>query len=268
MIEFLVSEGNVWRCEPCSTNRRLSLRFETSLTEGKLTLEDLMAAIKDIGKKMEETNKDVNRAYEALNEKVDENTKTIQEQTRNLESHIQNIDKILAENKYLKEKISSLESRLEEAEQYSRKNCIEIHGLPIKNNDVIGAVIKVGKALGVDLNENMIDACHTLGNRSNAPGPPPIIAKLVRRIDAEKLLIQRRKKKDFSTRHLGLPDDSPIYVNESLSPARRRLLAKAREMRRQNNYKWLWVRGGKVLLKKEDNSPTIVLRCEDDLNNL
>ncbi|KAG8313012.1 hypothetical protein J6590_010104 [Homalodisca vitripennis] len=73
-----------------------------------------------------------------------------------------------------------------------------------------------------------------------------------------------RAKRDFSTRHLDLPSD----VNESLSPARRRLLGMARQARKQLNYKWLWVRGGKIFLKKEDSGPVIIVQCQADLDKM
>ncbi|KAG8273356.1 hypothetical protein J6590_023868 [Homalodisca vitripennis] len=91
--------------------------------------------------------------------------------------------------------------------------------------------------------EPMIDACHTLGKKVNTKDTPGIIVKFVRRVDAEALLKKRREKRDFSTRHLNLASDNPIYINESLSPTRRRLLGMARQVRRERGYKWLWVRG-------------------------
>lgn len=40
-IDYLGGEQMVWRCEPCNTQRRGSLRLESKATEGKLSLEEV-----------------------------------------------------------------------------------------------------------------------------------------------------------------------------------------------------------------------------------
>ncbi|KAG8299479.1 hypothetical protein J6590_100320 [Homalodisca vitripennis] len=45
-----------------------------------------------------------------------------------------------------------------------------------------------------------------------------------------------------------------LAVNEALTPARRRLLAAARQMKREKGYKYLWDRGEKIFLRKEDGT--------------
>ncbi|XP_046679195.1 uncharacterized protein LOC124366640 [Homalodisca vitripennis] len=157
---------------------------------------------------------------------------------------------------------------LDKADQYSRRNCVEIQDVPVQNNDTIQTVKDVGKTLGVDIEEKIIDACHTLGKKVNTKDTTGIIVKFVRRVDAEALLTKRREKRDFSTRHLNLASDNPIYVNESLSPTRRRLLGMARQARRERGYKWLWVRGGKIFLRKEDNGPVTIVQCQADLDKM
>lgn len=56
-------------------------------------------------------------------------------------------------------------------------------------------------------------------------------------------------KQDFSTRHLtGYQHDSLVYVNLSLAPARRVIFAKARKLKIDFNYKFVWVdRAGRVV---------------------
>ncbi|KAG8300561.1 hypothetical protein J6590_073413 [Homalodisca vitripennis] len=110
----------------------------------------------------------------------------------------------------------------------------------------------------------MVDACHRLG-RQTGDNPPGIIIKFVRRFDKEELLKKRRVKRTLSIRHIGRSDDRPIYVNESLSPARRRLYAMARRVQKEKDLKFLWVRNGKIFLRKEENSPIKVITCQDDL---
>ncbi|XP_046662978.1 uncharacterized protein LOC124355867 [Homalodisca vitripennis] len=252
-IDYLASEQVVWRFEPCSVNRRSSLRLESKANEGTLSLEDVMKSINELRSDHKVSMRDFNESYELLNNKLDDNTDALKENTAKMREYLEIIDSLKRENKKLKEKVQLLETKVEYMEQYSRRNCIEIQGVPSSDDEVLDSVKKVGQALGMEITESMVDACHLLGKRPNATDPPGIIVKFVRRIDAESLLTKRRGKK-LSTRHLGLSTDSPVYVNESLTPERRRLFAMARNIRSDKNYKWLWVRGGKIFLRTSEEN--------------
>lgn len=266
-IDYLENENLLWRCDPCSITRRSSLRLETQATEGSLSLQDIMKAIEELKGEQKETLRDINNSYEVLNNKLDDNTGAIQQNTEKLNEYIGLINALKEENAQLKGKVSDLESRIDEMEQYSRKNCIEIHGVPANDSNVIDKVKDVGKALGMDISDQMIDNCHLLGRKKDSDRPPGIIVKFVRKIDAEDMM-RRKKEKKLSTRHLGLQTDTPIYINESLSPARRRLFAMAREVKAKKQYKWLWARSGKIFLRKEDKGPVSIIKSQADLANL
>lgn len=267
-LEVMSNEGTVWRCEPCGSKRRKSLRLEMQATEGDLTLEDVMKAIRDLAGEQKKSISEFNTSYEVLNTKLDENTSVMKEQSNKIDEYLKQIETLTVENKALKEKVQLLENRLDDAEQYSRANCIEIQGVPTKHDDVMETVKNIGQALGIQVTEPMIDACHILGNQRNTNATPGIIVKFVRRFDAENFISKRRQKRDFSTRHLGLPTDNPVYINESLTPTRRKLLSAARDLKRRQGCKWVWVRGGKILLRKEENGPVTVIRSQADLLNV
>ncbi|XP_046686224.1 uncharacterized protein LOC124371900 [Homalodisca vitripennis] len=169
------------------------------------------------------------------------------------------MESLTLENVQLKKKVAALENRVEEMEQYSRSNCVEIHGIPEeKTENVVSVVKEVGKALDMPITDSMIDACHRLGRRSGPNNQPAaIIVKFVRRLDKEELMKKRTVKKNFSTRHINMTTDSQIYINESLSPARRRLFVMAREAKKTKNFKYLWVRNGKILMRRDDGQPVI-----------
>ncbi|XP_046685393.1 uncharacterized protein LOC124371122 [Homalodisca vitripennis] len=266
-IEFLNNESMMWRCDPCSKKRRSSLRLESQATEGKLTLEDVMKAINELKCDQKTNVTEFNTSYELMNSKIDENTSALKENTVKIIEYLDRIDALTAENKQLKDKVYNLEQKVEDMEQYSRRNCVELQGVPVVGN-VLDTVKEVGKALGMEVTDTMVDACHTLAKRSSDSKPPGIIIKFVRRFDAENMMAKRRAKKDFSTRHIGLTSDEPIYVNESLTPTRRRLLGMTRDFKIKNNYQFVWVRGGKIFLRKDEKGPVSVIRGQVDLDNL
>ncbi|KAG8255339.1 hypothetical protein J6590_095113 [Homalodisca vitripennis] len=128
----------------------------------------------------------------------------------------------------------------------------------------------VGKALYVNINNRMIGPCHRTSKKPRRETRlRGIIIKFVRWNDKEELMRKRREKKiDFSTRHLGLTTDIPIYLNNSLSPARKRLLAQARQLRKERGHRYIWLRNGNILLRKEEKAPVVKIRTQADLNGL
>ena len=92
------------------------------------------------------------------------------------------------ENKILKSALGSLETSLKsllkannEQEQYSRKECVEIRGVPEHAGESTNYLVKeVGRALGVEVTDNDISVSQRLppskAYKSKKPaGPSPII---------------------------------------------------------------------------------------------
>ncbi|KAG8284910.1 hypothetical protein J6590_092326 [Homalodisca vitripennis] len=115
----------------------------------------------------------------------------------------------------------------------------------------------------------MVDACHRLRARDGTGKPPGIVVKMVRRLDAEALLQKRRVKRNLNTHDIGLTSAPAevVYLNECLSPARRRLLHAARQVKKEKGYTYLWIRGGKILLRKDQGAKVKVVLSTADLNN-
>lgn len=269
-VDCIIADGLPWRCKSCAENRRRSLRFDSEVQEGKLTLEDIMKKITEIAENQKLQESSFNQSYEVLSEKMEENIKAVKDQNSSMQQCMKIIDELLEENRKLTKKVAELELKVEDMEQYSRVNCVEIHGVPQEpHEDVVGVVKAVGKSLDMDISDLMIDACHRLGKRSGpSSSPPGIIVKFVRRLDKEELLRKRRVKRNLSTRHMNLNVDLPVYINEALSPARRRLFAETRRIKREKHYKFLWVRGGKIFLRKEEAAPVVQVTCQADLSKL
>lgn len=266
-VDCLTAEGIPWRCKPCESTRRKSMRLESQVSEGNLTLDDVMKVITEIRDSQKNYERSFNETSDSLEEQIKENTNALKAQNEQNLRLTELIEALRTENQELKKKVKTLEDRVEDMEQYSRSNCVEIQGIPYTpTEDVLSIVKDVGKALDLTISDSMVDTCHRLGVRQNGDKPPGIIVKFVRRIDKEELLRKRRVKRTLSTRHMSRPDDLPVYVNESLSPARRRLHAMARQYQRDNNYKFLWVRNGKILMRKEEKAPVKVISRQEDLN--
>lgn len=59
-----------------------------------------------------------------------------------------------------------------------------------------------------------------------------------------------------------------IYIVEDLSPSNKALHAATRIKAKEKNYKYVWLRNGKIFVKKSDGSDYILIKNMNDLNKL
>ena len=92
------------------------------------------------------------------------------------------ISELKNEVKYLNEKVERMDRSLDRHEQYSRRNCLLIHG--VKENekeDTDEVVIEFfEKEMEEKLSANDIDRSHRLGKKQTGSRPWPIIIKFAR----------------------------------------------------------------------------------------
>lgn len=289
----VISASGLWSCEVCTLSRRLSRslsdstpvsspsqgRPATTPTNMAITNEVLKTLLNEMKKEIidSQTNieKELGKALDHCMERINEFNELIRTQQDLISKQQQMINGLEVENRRLRGQLKDVVRRQGDLEQYSRRNTLEIFGVPEAagetNSSLKKTVIQVGEALGVKLSEDGIDACHRINGGNNRP-TTGIIVKFLRRDDPDQLLAKRKVKRDFSTRHLqGHATDSVIYINPSLTPVRRVLLAKARKLRSDYNYRFVWAdRVGRIKVRKSDdkNSRIIVLNDEEDLASL
>jgi regulator of replication initiation timing len=242
-----------------------------SVPGSSMTYNDVYDLVTELRKDIKAIEASLGKSLDSCFEEVKETKDLISKQSAEVSKLLAQVDKLNSENIALRNRVVILENRLDECEQYSRRETIEIHGVPMEPNEQVLEVVKqVGKSLDIAIEDNMISACHRLRGRDNNGKPPGIIVKMVRRFDAERIIERRRVKRNLSTHDIGLTSRPavPIYINESLSPGRRRLLNAAREKKREKSYTYLWIRGGKILMRKADGEPVRAITCSADLDKL
>ncbi|XP_046677581.1 uncharacterized protein LOC124365633 [Homalodisca vitripennis] len=269
-IQYYVENNTVWRCEACAKERRKSMALESSMTS-TITKEDVFNLVSELRKDLRGVEAGLGKSINTAFEELKETKGLVSKQGEEMSALLELVNKLSTENAALRNKVAMLESRMDDIEQYSRRDTIEIHGIPADRGEQIVEVVKtVGRALDLTIDENMISACHRLRNREGSGKPPGIIVKMTRRMDAEAVLQKRRVKRNLNTHDIGLTASPamPIYINESLSPGRRRLLNAAREKKSEKHYTYLWIRGGKILMRKAEGEPVKVVTSLADLDKL
>ena len=97
----------------------------------------------------------------------------------------------------LQTKIKALERRCVMAEQYSRRECLEISGIPvsISNDDLEEKVRDIFNLIEAPVSAENIEACHRIGPKEKGR----TIIKLSRRKDVFSVLKSKKKFKDDVT---------------------------------------------------------------------
>ena len=186
------------------------------------------------------------------------------------------------ENKILKATIHSIESSLEsvtrmnnDLEQYTRKECVEIRGIPVaatpSEEQTNNIVTNVGKLLGMDITQNDISVSHQMPQsqkHKGKPGPPAIIVKFTRRDVKDNFYRARKQLKDLTTRDLGYSEKNKIYLAESLTERNRILFKDCLKVKKDMEFKFIWTLNGKIFMRKDKDSAVHHINNKGDLQKI
>lgn len=181
------------------------------------------------------------------------------------------ITSLTASSDFLKKKIVSLESSLDEQEQYSRRQCLRIYGVTEEaNENTDKLVLDLATKMKVPLDPRDIDRSHRISPKPVAtslasesasssttpksePRPKPLIVKFSR-YNARQLLYAAKSKLK----------NSGILIREDLTPFRQNLFYKAMK---NENTSYTWSNDGKIFSLTK-NGRKIPIRNASDIENL
>ena len=169
------------------------------------------------------------------------------------------------------EEIYELYENMDTLEQYTRKNSLEIEGIPENICNDEDAVLKVAEILKVNVKREDIDICHRIKRKKTRP----IIARFVSHKVKRALYKQRVQLKNISFSQLfpsasaaARASSNRIFINENLTTYRRNLVRLANEKKEDGLLKGVWTVDGKIFVKTSPEGRPIRINTEDDLLNL
>lgn len=192
--------------------------------------------------------RELGASISSCHEKIADLTRLLDEQIRIVKGQEELIQGLKSENAGLRKTVDSLKMQVDNLDQYGRRNTLEIRGVPVCDGEnLINTVVNLSKALSVDVDERVIDACHRLRKKSDGR-PPTIVVKFNRRVVVDGILDAQSKRKDLSSRHIGMASDSKVYINLSLTKERQSLLYSARCAKKSNSIiEFVWAdRSGRI----------------------
>ena len=220
----------------------------------------------------------INSRLDLMERKIDGINMEILDKIRDLNKRVNDVEKAIdfydnllksntflsEENKVLKTEINNLRAdqekqkcALNELQQYGRRECIEVSGVPpTDNEDSEEIIMAIAKEIGVTLENNEISACHRV---KKAKGDPIIIAKFTNRKIKEEFMTKRRNLKHKSIGSLKLSNvdgkiNGKVFINESLTPMNRKLFRLTRIKCKEKSWNFSWTRNGVVFARKNEQS--------------
>lgn len=169
------------------------------------------------------------------------------------------------------DKMLDLQSLINKQQQLARSSNLEIVGLPeTPNESAAEIVVKIAAHVGIQLQRTQIESAHRVQPMRKIEGrPKPIVVKLQTRLLKDQIISGLRKTKGITTRDLGLGGTGRrFFVNEHLTPENKQLLNATKLRAKDKSYKFVWVRNCNIFLRKNEESPVIVVGSIKDLQKI
>jgi hypothetical protein len=241
-------------------DEKLEEKFEQNFSPLNSTILELKAKVED---GMEHVIF-VNAKYDELLERVDKMEKEkelIEDENKVLKNCIQQLD----------QSMTQLGQTYNDLEQYSRRECVEISGIPSpvwKEENLNDIATKIGELTGVKIREDDISVCHRLPQRrrqNDRNKQQRIIVKFVRRDMKDKFYKSRGQLREKTTKDLGYESANRIYLAKSLTEQNKDLFRCCLKFKKDNQYKFIWTSNGKIFLRKDNESGAIHIKSKQDL---
>lgn len=168
------------------------------------------------------------------------------------------------------EEIGELYDLQDKLEQYTRKNSLEIHGVPESAySETEDVVLKLAEALDVSVEPKDIEICHKLNRKGNKP----IIVKFISHKVKTNLYRARAKLKNGRVSNIfpHCSSSTPvqadrIFLNENLTSYRKKIMRRANEMRRNDELLSVWSMDGSIYVKTSPQGKPVRINELEDLD--
>lgn len=183
------------------------------------------------------------------------------------------------ENSRLLSVVSDLTRKVEQMEQLSRSCNIEVQCVPeSKTENLLTTLNQLLRTVSCDLPDSSIMSIHRVPKlNSDSVRPRCVIAKLASPMIRDTVLAavskynktKKSPEDKLSTHDLGLGGTkTPVYVTEHLTPANKKLHAAARSVAKAKGYEYVWIRNGRIFIRKNNEASPLLVKSEEFLKTL
>ncbi|CAK1589525.1 unnamed protein product [Parnassius mnemosyne] len=208
-------------------------------------------------------------------------TNFICDEQSSLKQEIENKSNIIkhleSETLRFQKEINVLTNPLTSIEKISRNKNLEIQLVPQSRNENPMLLFRnLCKTVDLQIDDENIHSCRRFAKyETSSDRPRNIIVTLINPRLRDQVLSacyrynKAHKDNPLNTNDIGLHcEKRKIYVTEHLSPECKALHAAARKFAKEKKYKYVWVKYGRIYIRKEDTAACIHIRNMDCLKKL
>lgn len=248
-------------------------------------------------KELNDFKEEIKKMLSSFNEKQEKETQKINLKLLEIQQSNTHIEKsiafLTAQNSDLQEKINrlemqskedkkyifTLENKIEDMQTESRKSNLMIKNVPRKNGETKEDLLEMTTCLFANIQSNIkkndIKDIYRVRGKTAEKQNTPIVVEIgstILKTETLKLAkaFNTKHQNKLSCKHMGLKsqEDTPVFISEHLTAKSSRLHFLARDLTKAGIYKFCWTAYGKVYIKKDENSPTIIIRTEEQVHKL
>lgn len=217
------------------------------------------------------------------NKKIDDATVGVTETKSVVQELVKSIETLRGENENLKTRVSDLEARLHNSERLEELNALEIHGVPeVLEGDIhekAGEILS--SALGTEISINDISDSFVIKRSSKKrvtrastteSNGDILVVRFTTRRQRENIMRVARQKGKSTRGVLGTStlagEKFNVRIRERITFYTRGLLKEARDVAEKRGWKFVWIKHGRVLVRKKEKDRVYIVNSVVDLNNI
>lgn len=267
-----------WKCGSCRTTATSTQGSGTSSTKGPaLTKEFLVRVVEEFKndvfgeiKAFRSEITELANSMQFLSDKVDSANSLMHDIKKELSEIKKENLQIHAKNKQMSKELIELQDRVRNLEQYSRRNNIEISGIPSSPNEDVKTILQdVGAAIGLEMQPGEVTAAHRIPTFRKDRSPSMVVQFRERSI-RDVWIAKFREKKTLTAYQVNkqFPQQQRVYINEHLSPDNKQFLSSLKRKCRELNYAFVWCREGKFFVRKNEGGKVQRVVSFHEIENL
>ncbi|CAH2092292.1 unnamed protein product [Euphydryas editha] len=206
---------------------------------------------------------------------VESSIVSVTEGLNELNVEVGRIDGIKLELEECKSKIKEFTEYKDRNDQWVRRSNIQINGIPLKKGENLNQIIKnlaakCGYTLNIDADVDFVTRV-AVKNDTSDHNIRPIIVKMQSRYKKDDFLALLRKIKNCTAKDIGFTGaqgNNRIYFNDHLSAKNKFLLRRAKQIAREKNYTFCWVRNCTIMVRRNEQSPILHIISDESLNKI
>jgi predicted RNase H-like nuclease (RuvC/YqgF family) len=265
-----------WRCQSCRDKKKKATTSSSAVGKGALTRSQSGSTTPveyELEKEISELEGELNpslkvllvkvlRSVQFMSDKFDEMKKTVEEsvkENKELKKEIQSLREVIEKKDTV---IDGLTSKINKLQQYKKRKFMEIHGVDSDPGISPSAQYEqIAKTIGVD-NTDVKDVQRIQLKKSTM-----LLVKYREETQRNECLDKGKKWwRDLSSDEK--KKSNRLYFNESLIPEFRNLLREVRIKGRLENVKYIWVKNGRILVRKEDQGRVYSISTESEMRKV